>query len=90
MFEYVPKDVVVYVPAGTVETYSAAKGWNYFSDFREISDTGVSKLPADNVARPVDIYNTQGMLVKTGALQSDIDALAPGLYIIGERKVLVR
>lgn len=40
--------------------------------------------------RPNDIYNLQGICLKRNASQEDVDALAPGLYIIGGRKVLVK
>ncbi len=44
---------------------------------------------ADSV-RPNDIYNLQGVCLKRNASQADIDALAPGFYIIGGKKVLVK
>ena len=37
-----------------------------------------------------DIYDIHGVCLKRNASQSDIDALSPGLYIIGGRKVLIR
>jgi len=37
-----------------------------------------------------DVYNLQGVCVKRNASQADIEALAPGLYIIGGRKVLIK
>ena len=40
--------------------------------------------------RPNDIYNLQGVCLKRNASQDDIDALAPGLYIIAGEKVLVK
>lgn len=40
--------------------------------------------------RPNDIYNLQGICLKRNASQEDVDALAPGLYIIGGKKVLVK
>ena len=45
---------------------------------------------AGSAARPNDIYNLQGICLKRNASQSDIDALAPGLYIIAGEKVLVK
>ncbi len=44
---------------------------------------------ADSV-RPNDIYNLQGVCLKRNASQADIDALAPGFYIVGGKKVLVK
>ena len=40
--------------------------------------------------RPNDIYNLQGVLMKRNASQADVDALAPGLYIVAGKKVLVK
>lgn len=40
-------------------------------------------------AADCNIYNMQGVLLKVNATQEDIDALAPGLYIIGSKKILV-
>ena len=37
-----------------------------------------------------DIYTLHGVCLKRNATQSDIDALAPGMYIIGGRKVIVK
>ncbi|MCM1457823.1 MAG: leucine-rich repeat protein [Lachnoclostridium sp.] len=44
---------------------------------------------ADSV-RPNDIYNLQGVCLKRNASQADIDALFPGFYIVGGKKVLVK
>lgn len=40
--------------------------------------------------RTVVLYNLQGVCLKRNATQDDVDALAPGLYIIGGKKVLVK
>lgn len=60
----------------------------------EFADSGIDDLIADgvgeDVTRPNDIYNLQGICLKRNASQDDIDALAPGLYIIGGKKVLVK
>lgn len=40
--------------------------------------------------RPNDIYNLRGVCLKRNASADDINALAPGLYIIGGKKVLVK
>ena len=45
---------------------------------------------AADAARPNDIYNLQGVCLKRNASQADIDALAPGFYIVGGKKVLVK
>ncbi len=45
---------------------------------------------ASDSVRPNDIYNLQGVCLKRNASQADVDALAPGLYIVGGKKVLVK
>lgn len=56
--------------------------------------TGIDDIMTDgpevNITRPNDIYNLQGICLKRNASQEDIDALAPGLYIIAGKKVLVK
>jgi len=56
--------------------------------------TGIDDVMTDgqdvNITRPNDIYNLQGICLKRNASQADIDALAPGLYIIAGKKVLVK
>lgn len=80
---------MLYVPEGSKEAYFQNIEWNCFKDIREMT-SGVGEIAADCDARSADVYNTQGMLVKANASQDDIDALAPGLYIIAGRKVIVK
>ncbi len=44
----------------------------------------------DASAGPKDIYTMQGVLLKRNASAEDVKALAPGLYIVGGKKVLVK
>ena len=41
-FSDVPKDVVVYIPKGSLNKYSEAEGWNYFTDFREMGTLDIA------------------------------------------------
>lgn len=43
-----------------------------------------------SVSETFTIFNINGILLKRHATQEDIDALAPGLYIISGKKVLIR
>jgi len=55
--------------------------------------TGIDSISGDSnadIVRPNDIYNLQGIMIKRNATQADIDNLAPGLYIIAGKKVLVK
>ncbi len=54
---------------------------------------GIDDIIGDGAAdsvRPNDIYNLQGVCLKRNASQADIDALVPGFYIVGGKKVLVK
>lgn len=42
------------------------------------------------VQRPNHIYNLQGVLIKENATPEDIQSLAPGFYIVGGKKIIVR
>lgn len=55
----------------------------------EIGDVIVDGI-SEKAPRSNDIYNLQGICLKRNASQEDIDALAPGLYIIAGKKVLVK
>lgn len=76
----------------------------YESDFADVdalfvpdynnADSGVGDVVVDydaaNGAIANDIYNMQGVCVKRNATADDVKGLAPGLYIVGGKKVLVR
>lgn len=50
-----PRTATVYVPTGSAETYRNTEGWNYFSNFVEISefpDTGVGQVTDTDKERP--------------------------------------
>lgn len=40
-FRGVPQDCKIHIPAGTLDDYSAATGWNYFSDFIEFGKVNI-------------------------------------------------
>lgn len=52
--------------------------------------SGVEDINPDNISFNADIYNLQGICLKHNATADDIKALAPGLYIIGDKKVLIK
>ena len=52
--------------------------------------TGVEEIEQSLSNLPADIFNLQGVCIKNNAMQSDIDALAPGIYIIRGKKVMVK
>lgn len=54
------------------------------------SDSKVEGIYSDNKSKEAHIYNLQGVCLKRNASQSDIDALPPGIYIIGGKKMIIR
>ena len=52
-------------------------------------ETGLDDILTSD-EREDSIYTLQGVCLKRDATQSDIDALAPGIYIIGGKKVVVK
>lgn len=52
--------------------------------------TGVESVTPDDLVENTDIYNLQGICLKRNATADDIRTLAPGLYIIGDKKVMVK
>ena len=54
---------------------------------------GIDKIESGDPAlkeRSNDVYTMQGVCLKRAATKEDIDALLPGLYIIGGKKVVVK
>ena len=98
--------VNLYVPYEYIESYiNADMYWNRFSnisgsEFKDLDSifaanydnescgvNSVSTAEQDNVN---SIYNLQGRCLKRNATQDDIKDLTPGLYIIGNKKLLVK
>lgn len=56
-----------------------------------VADSAIDDILVDGKSDiPVDIYTIQGICLKRNATQADIDALTPGIYIIGGKKVVRR
>lgn len=56
-------------------------------------DSAIEAVEADggDTNAPVNVYNLQGVAVRTGVLPAEaLDGLAPGIYIVAGKKVLVR
>lgn len=54
----------------------------------EVDPAGITDLTADGETAPADVYNLQGVLILKSATQEQIDALAPGFYIVGGKKIV--
>lgn len=58
-----------------------------FSEVFSVKTSGVENVSVDRNAS-TDVYNAQGMLLIKAATAEQLNSLAPGLYIIGGKKVL--
>lgn len=55
-----------------------------------IDSAGLSNI-TDDTEKIVNVYNLQGMQIKTGvAAKEALDGLTPGIYIVGDKKILVQ
>lgn len=85
------------VPKNNVSAYKAHPVWGQFwkiegVDFPDTPYSDIKEIISDKTSldKPTYIYNLQGFMLKKDATQSDIDALAPGLYIINGKKTMVK
>lgn len=75
----------------------------YFADYQEnvyynnnlniniIGISAIENITADESDQPVDVYNTQGQLLRQNVLPSQAtNGLPSGIYIVGGKKVIVR
>lgn len=60
-------------------------------DINLIGISAIDNIMVDESNRPVDVYNTQGQLLRTGvAPTTATQGLPAGIYIVGGKKVLVK
>ena len=59
-FEYVPKDIPVYVPHGTLAAYQAAPGWSEFTNIQENASGNITFADANVKALCVANWDTNG------------------------------
>ncbi|MCH5246139.1 MAG: hypothetical protein J1E84_06730 [Muribaculaceae bacterium] len=53
--------------------------------------SGVENVTVDNENQPVDVYNLSGIRVREQVAPNEaLEGLAPGIYIVGSRKYIVR
>lgn len=51
---------------------------------------GIEDIVNDASAYPLNVYSASGVLIKENAKADDVKALAPGLYIIGSTKLIIK
>lgn len=79
------------VPKGSLETYKSAMYWKDFLHIRESDEASASVDDIESDSNEIyNVYNLQGISIMTGASKDDLEALAPGIYIINGKKVLIK
>lgn len=82
----------LYVPIGSRESYAMTIPYNLFKHIEEYDFTqsgmNETELKSD---KPADVYNLLGVKVLSNVLPSEANSLLPsGIYIIGNKKMLVK
>lgn len=58
--------------------------------FEIVAEEGFEKFGGSDVERANDIFTLEGVCLKRNASKEDIDALAPGIYIVAGKKMVVK
>ena len=82
--------VTAIAPGTAVITASDAYGHNAFVIITVIANEENSVEFIFDDFSNLHIFTVDGILIKKNASQEDIDALRPGIYIIGGKKVIVK
>ena len=96
LFDDYPSKVKLYVPAGSGDTYRNHDKWCVIPNIIEYDVNGPDPTSGTNnitshTPRFVDVYNTQGTLVrKSVLLDQATQGLPQGIYIINGQKILVK
>lgn len=92
VFEYCYKNTILHVPEGAEKYYRARQGWKNFETIWEDAETdGVTAVHIDqDPDAVVDVRNISGQLIRRGVRFSEaLHGLPSGIYIVGDRKVVV-
>ena len=82
-FVDIPDDVALYVPIGSKEAYETAPGWNHFAGhIVEINPTAIKPVVI-SIKDNTSWYNLRGV-------RSLEKPTAPGIYIHGGKKVIIK
>ena len=81
----------VKVPKGTLQTYLADINWRNFWNISEAEFSDIESIVDNMTETVVDVYTTQGTLVrKSVLLDQATQGLPQGIYIINGQKILVK
>lgn len=77
------------VHEGTQDQFDQVIPWKLFKKVSEGNTTSLDEIMSESKSMG-DIYTVGGTLVKQKPTDEDVKSLAPGLYIIGNKKILIR
>lgn len=81
----------LHVPNGSLSAYASAPVWQNFKNIIEGLDSpDTSDIVDISWKEGCSVFTITGLLLIKDASREDIDALRPGIYIIGGKKVVVR
>lgn len=74
-FGEVTNTIPVYVPAGSVDSYSDSEGWDYFFNVRAMNEAGINiEAISEEADNDAEYFTLQGIRIEA-------NKLAPGVYI---------
>ena len=82
------KTASLFVPAGKRTAYASATPWSKFINIIDPADVGVDDIVADDL-EVVTVISLDGKILMNQAPRADLELLAPGLYIINGKKVMI-
>lgn len=77
----------LHIPKGTLEEYKSKYAWYYFKNIIEdieLDSSGIEYLECEDNEN-IKIYDLHGHIIET-----EINSLMPGIYIVNNKKILVR
>ena len=80
----------LYVPAESVELYSAAEGWKEFGTILPIDESSaITEIRQDNADGHITVYNLQGVLVLETDDAAALKTLQSGAYIVNGKTMII-
>jgi hypothetical protein len=81
------KDIKLYVPVGCKAKYQSDSFWKQFTNIVEDGTVGIVRITTDPGAQDQEaIYTLSGVKVK----ESDVHSLPKGIYIKGNKKIVIK
>lgn len=71
-------------------TASTTDGTNLTATCQVTGMAGIEEILGDNKNCTVSVYTISGAVVKAAATADDLKALEPGIYVVGNKKILVK